>query len=140
MSEVTESTENRAGKPSWDRARRAAHGAAARRLRHFFGLPWTWLPRHNRYSEFRSSIYGGWAHGQFLADTWIPSIRARRDPRPTVPERPVLAAHRDPARPDHNGSYTTFPDEAWFFVNGIMTNDAVAQINTAYSPISSTGR
>ena len=35
-------------------------------------------------------------------------------------------------RPDHNGSYTAFPDEAWFFVNGIMTNDSVAQINSAY--------
>jgi len=35
-------------------------------------------------------------------------------------------------RPDHNGSTTAFPDEAWFFVNGIMTNDSVAQINSAY--------
>ena len=35
-------------------------------------------------------------------------------------------------RPDHNGSYTSFPEEAWFFVNGIMTNDAVAQVNSAY--------
>src|SRR6266540_3930268 len=35
-------------------------------------------------------------------------------------------------RPDHYGSYTSFPREAWFFLNGIMTNDAVAQVNAAY--------
>jgi hypothetical protein len=34
-------------------------------------------------------------------------------------------------RPDHYGSYTSYPDEAWFFINGIMTNDAVAQLNAA---------
>jgi len=35
-------------------------------------------------------------------------------------------------RPDHNQDYTTFPKEAWFFINGIMTNDSVAQLNAAY--------
>lgn len=35
-------------------------------------------------------------------------------------------------RPDHIGSYTSFLDESWFLINGIMTNDAVAQINAAY--------
>jgi hypothetical protein len=34
-------------------------------------------------------------------------------------------------RPDHYGSYTSYEDEAWFFINGIMTNDAVAQVNAA---------
>lgn len=29
-------------------------------------------------------------------------------------------------RPDHIGSYTSFPREAWFFLNGIMTNCATA--------------
>jgi hypothetical protein len=35
-------------------------------------------------------------------------------------------------RGDHNNSYTAHPDEAWCFVNGIMTNDAAAQLNAAY--------
>lgn len=35
-------------------------------------------------------------------------------------------------RPDHNGSYTSYPDEAWFFVNGVATNDSVAQVNSAH--------
>jgi hypothetical protein len=34
-------------------------------------------------------------------------------------------------RPDHIGSYSSFPEETWFFINGIMTNDAVAQVNAA---------
>ena len=99
-----------------------------------FGLPWTWLPPHNRYSEFK--IIDLWRPGRtakFLANTWIPSIP--RTPPSFGPPflndlfwQPTVILQR----PDHNGSYTTFPDEAWFFVNGIMTNDAVAQINTAY--------
>jgi hypothetical protein len=35
-------------------------------------------------------------------------------------------------RPDHMGSYTSFPREAWFFINGIMTNSDVAQLNAAH--------
>ena len=99
-----------------------------------FGLPWTWLPPHNRYSEFK--IIDLWRPGRtakFLANTWIPSIP--RTPPSFGPPflndlfwQPTVILQR----PDHNGSYTTFPDEAWFFVNGIMTNDSVAQINSAY--------
>ena len=35
-------------------------------------------------------------------------------------------------RPDQYGSYTSYPREKWFFINGIMTNDDVAQLNAAY--------
>ena len=64
-----------------------------------FGLPWTWLPPFNRYSEFK--IIDLWRPGRtakFLANTWIPSI-PRTPPilRPAFPERSVLAAHRHPA-------------------------------------------
>ena len=99
-----------------------------------FGLPWTWLPPFSRYSEFK--IIDLWRPGRtakFLANTWIPSI-PRTPPTfgpPFLNElfwQPTVILQR----PDHNGSYTTFPDEAWFFVNGIMTNDSVAQINSAY--------
>ena len=134
MSEATESTEN----PSWE----TLVGIALDALRMnpplyasaIFGLPWTWLPPLNRYSEFK--IIDLWRPGRtakFLANTWIPSIP--RTPPSFGPPclndlfwQPTVILQR----PDHNGSYTTFPDEAWFFVNGIMTNDAVAQINTAY--------
>ncbi len=134
MSDVTESTEN----PGWG----TLLGIALDALRispplyasAIFGLPWTWLPPHNRYSEFK--IIDLWRPGRtakFLANTWIPSIP--RTPPSFGPPflndlfwQPTVILQR----PDHNGSYTTFPDEAWFFVNGIMTNDAVAQVNSAY--------
>jgi hypothetical protein len=99
-----------------------------------FGRPRTWLPPFSRYSEFR--IVDLWRLGRtakFLANTWIPSIP--RTP-PTFGPPLLNGLFWQPTvilqRPDHNGSYTAFPDEAWFFVNGIMTNDAVAQINSAY--------
>ena len=64
-----------------------------------FGLPWTWLPPHNRYSEFK--IIDLWRPGRtakFLANTWIPSIPTHAAIFwPTLPERPVLAAHGHPA-------------------------------------------
>jgi len=64
MSEVTESTEN----PSWE----TLVGIALDALRMnpplyasaIFGLPWTWLPPHNRYSEFK------------IVDLWRPGRTA----------------------------------------------------------------
>ena len=99
-----------------------------------FGLPWTWLLPHNRYSEFK------------IIDLWWPGRTANSWPTPeSIPSHCTPPAFGSPRwnglfwqptvilqRPDHNGSYTAFPYEAWFFVNGIMTNDSVAQVNTAY--------
>lgn len=66
-------------------------------------------------------------------DVGIPSLPIKPPPYgpPLLDEfffRPTLILRR----PDHNGDYTTFPDEAWFYVNGILTNEALAQINAAY--------
>jgi pimeloyl-ACP methyl ester carboxylesterase len=35
-------------------------------------------------------------------------------------------------QPDEYGGVSTFPDERWFFINGIMTNADLARINAAY--------
>lgn len=98
------------------------------------GLPWTWLPPHDRYSEFK--VLDVWRLQralQYLADVTLPAIP--RTPPPFGPPfvndliwRPTVILQR----PDHNGSYTTYPKEAWFFVNGILTNDGVAHLNAAY--------
>lgn len=99
-----------------------------------FGLPWEWAPPFHRYSEFK--IVDLWRLRRtlkFFFNTTLPSIPRRPPPfgppflnqlfwQPTV----ILQ------RPDHYGSYTSFPEEAWFFLNGIMTNDAVAQVNAAF--------
>jgi hypothetical protein len=99
-----------------------------------FGKPWGWLPPHHRYSEFK--ILDPWRLArslQYLANICIPSI-PRKPPTfgPPLVNRFFWQPSVILQRPDHNGSYTSFPEEAWFFVNGILTNDSVAQINAAY--------
>ncbi len=98
------------------------------------GWPWTWLPPHDRFSEYK--IVDLWRLRRtlrFFLNTTVPSLPMT--PPPHGP--PVLNnLFRHPTvvlqRPDHDGGYTSFPDEKWFFVNGIMTDDNMAQINAAY--------
>lgn len=99
-----------------------------------FGPFRSWLPPHDGYSEF--TIINLWRLKRtlkFLINTGIPSLPTNPPPfgPPLLNElfwHPSLILQR----PDHNGSYTSFTDESWFFVNGIMTNDSVAQLNAAY--------
>ena len=70
---------------------------------------------------------------QFLINISVPALP--RAPDPLMPPflndifwQPTVILQR----PDHNGNYTTYPDEHWFFMNGIITDSAVAQINAAY--------
>jgi hypothetical protein len=98
-----------------------------------FGPPRTWLPPYQRFSEY--SLLNPWRPLRmlkFLQNTWIPSIPHT----PPLFNPPFLDdLFWQPTvilqRPDHYGSYTSYPDEAWFFINGVMTNDAVAQVNAA---------
>ena len=98
-----------------------------------FGLPNTWLPPHRRFSEF--GILNLWRPlraAKFIQHTLLPS--APRTP-PTFAPPALNDFFWQPSvilqRPDHYGSYTSFPEEAWFFINGVMTDDAVAQVNAA---------
>ena len=98
------------------------------------GLPWTWIPPYQRYSEF--TIVDLWRLRRmlkYLADIALPSIPVTPPPfgppllndlffHPTV----ILQ------RPDQYGGYTSYPTEAWFFINGILTDANVAQLNAAY--------
>ncbi|MET7397886.1 hypothetical protein ABZS66_30795 [Dactylosporangium sp. NPDC005572] len=107
-------------------------------LSSLLGHPWTWLPPHHRYSEF--GLLDVWRPARvlgFVADVVVPSMPATPPSftpplLPSIVERlfwhPTLVLQRG----DHNNNYTAHPDEAWLFVNGIMTNDAVAQLNAAY--------
>lgn len=98
------------------------------------GMPWTWLPPYAPYSEFR--IADPWRLRRLVKFMWNVTL-------PSIPRRPpsfgppgVNLLFWQPTvilqRPDQYGSYTSFPDEAWFFVNGVATNDAMAQVNAAY--------
>lgn len=98
------------------------------------GLPWTWLPPHPRYSEFH--ILDLWQverAAKYVIEATFPAITASAPPfgpplLNTLIWRPTVVLQR----PDHRGNYTTYPREAWFFVNGILTNDGVAHLNAAY--------
>lgn len=98
------------------------------------GLPWTWVMPHHRYSELR--LLDLWRLGrtiQFLSDVLVPALPVT-PPQfgPALLERVFWRPTIILQRPDHYGAYTSYPEEAWFFLNGIMTNDAVAQLNAAY--------
>ena len=102
-------------------------------LNSIFGPTGSWFPPYQRFSEY--SLLNPWRPLRmlkFLQNTWIPSL-PHTPPMFNPPFlddlfwQPTVLLQR----PDHYGSYTSYPEEAWFFINGIMTNDAVAQLNAA---------
>jgi hypothetical protein len=106
-------------------------------IRSVLGPVKTWLPPHDRYSEF--SVLDPWRLGRMLryvADVSVPSL-SRPAPRLLAPLLPPfvedLFFHQSQVlhRPDNYGDYTTFEDERWFFINGILTNPDIAQLNAA---------
>jgi hypothetical protein len=99
-----------------------------------FGLPWTWFPTFQRYSEFRIvDLWQPLRTLKYLLNVSIPALT--RTPPEILPPlfdtffyQPTVILQR----PDHDGSYTSYPREKWFFINGVMTNDDVAQLNAAF--------
>lgn len=97
------------------------------------GKPLLWLPVQ-RYSEL--TLINPWRLGRMLKvmyDVAIPSLPFN-PPFFTPPflNDLFLRPSMIDRRPDHNGDYSTFPGESWFFINGIMTNASLAQLNAAY--------
>lgn len=113
---------------------RAAQLQPPRLVSSVLGPPASWLPPYRRFSEFQ------------LLDLWHPGRLLRYLLNVSLPSLPVAAPPFGPPglndwffqpssilqRPDHQGSCTSFPDESWFFINGILTNPAVAQLNAAH--------
>jgi hypothetical protein len=103
-------------------------------LSSLFGLPWTWIPPYRRYSEFQ------------ILDLWRPLRTLRYLFNVIAPSAPFAPPAFGPPflnelfwqptmilhRPDHTQNPASFPEEAWFFINGILTNSNLAQINAAY--------
>ena len=96
----------------------------------------TWFSpfARNGYSEFK--IIDLWRlrrTAKYLVNVLIPSIPLNPPPfGPTLLNNIFWHPTVVLQRPDHNGRYTSFPEDAWFYVNGVMTNDSVAQLNAAY--------
>jgi hypothetical protein len=117
----------------WEIALQAANIWPPFYVSSILGKPLLWLPIQ-RYSEL--TLINPWRLGRmlkYLYDIAIPALPFN-PPFFTPPFfndmflRPSIIDRR----PDHNGDYSTFPDEAWFFINGIMTNASLAQLNAAY--------
>lgn len=99
------------------------------------GWPSSWLPsRSSPYSEYRFAY--SWSMlrtAKYVADVMIPSLPLTAPewfPEPLAP----LFWHPSGVRqhPDHDDSWTSHPDEAWLFINGILTNDEMAHLNVDY--------
>jgi hypothetical protein len=97
----------------------------------------TWLPPQNRYSEF--TILDPWRIRRalrYMVDITVPSVSGAPPPflaslLPPFVENLFWVPTRVLHRPDYYGDYTSFPHEKWFFINGILTNGDIAQLNAA---------
>jgi hypothetical protein len=97
------------------------------------GNPCSWLPPYRRFSEYTAlNPWRPLRTAKTLFNWSVPSLPLA--PPPLGPEL-IKALFYQPSvvlqRPDHVSSYTSFPEEHWFFINGILTNDVVAQLNSA---------
>jgi hypothetical protein len=107
-------------------------------FRSVFGAPLSWLPPHRRFSEY--NIINPWrllTTARFLMDITIPSYAATtpgwaRTLFPNIINRRLWRPTSFFRQPDEYGGVSSFPDEHWFFINGIATNQDVAKINGAY--------
>ncbi len=70
---------------------------------------------------------------RYLADISIPSVARAAPEWVPAPLSPfVFHPSRVEAHRDHNRSWTSHSREAWLFVNGILTDADVAQLNATY--------
>ncbi|NNK50072.1 MAG: hypothetical protein HKO99_00590 [Xanthomonadales bacterium] len=91
-----------------------------------------------RYSEW--NILNPWrvpTVARFLADLSIPAVSEStpdlaRMLLPPVVNRRFWRPTRFFRQPDEYASVCSFPNEHWFFINGIATNPDVARYNSAY--------
>ncbi|MCP3962372.1 MAG: hypothetical protein GY719_31400 [bacterium] len=91
------------------------------------GRWWTWLPPHRALSEFR--VASPWRLRRtlkYLIQVTIPSILLE----PPVDSNDGLFRNRTKIlkEPDPEGREDSFPEETWFYVNGIVANEQLARI------------
>lgn len=96
-----------------------------------FGGPTSVLPPYDPESEYRHVVYAGPVRtARYLLEVAIPSV-----PVPTPAWAPsgldFLFWHPSTVERigDRYGHPASHPDEAWFFINGIMTSDDLARVN-----------
>ncbi len=106
-------------------------------IRSVLGPVSSWLPPQNPYSEF--TMLDPWRLARavkYLVDITVPSVSGQAPAflatlLPPALENLFFVQTEVLHRPDYYGDYTGFPKEKWFFINGILTNGDVAQLNAA---------
>jgi hypothetical protein len=96
------------------------------------GRPRSWCPA--RYSEYELLWSGNVRRlVHWLVDVSVPSIPGRAPRWVPAPIGNLFWHHSHTARhPDEDGRFHTFSNEAWFFINGILTDAALAWLNGDY--------
>ena len=97
----------------------------------------TWFRPHRKHSEFQIiDLWRAFRTLRYLRDLYVPSVP--REPSDVVRSLlPPLVSSMfyHPTRFFEHRDETTiprdFPDERWFFINGVATNRAVAEMNAA---------
>jgi hypothetical protein len=87
--------------------------------------------RSSEYAMFVSTDVGRSA--RYLTNVLVPSLQ-RHGPSwmPGAIRRVFFHETTVDRRPDQDGSYDSFPDEQWFFINGILTDPGMAAWNADY--------
>lgn len=88
-------------------------------------------PRYSEYAMFLARDVRRTVG--YLSNVLIPSLQ-RVGPSwvPSVLRRVLFHQTTIQHWPDHLGSYDSFPDESWFFINGILTDSGMAGWNADY--------
>jgi hypothetical protein len=88
-------------------------------------------PRYSEYAMFVERDVGRTA--RYLTNVLVPSLQ-RVGPSwvPSALRRVFFHETTIQRRPDHLGSYDSFPAEHWFFINGILTDSGMAGWNADY--------
>ena len=100
------------------------------------GGPGSWLPPYGRFSEYRHVVPGYATPGEVLRywpDVLVPSLPLETpDWAPSVAGYVTFRPSTVEQVPDKWGATTSYPDESWFFINGILTNSELARFNARY--------
>lgn len=107
-------------------------------FRSIFGSFRSWAPPHRKFSEY--NIIDPWRLPttlRFLMDVTLPASPATppdwaRSLFPPVVNRRLWRPTEFFRQADEYGGESSFPDEHWFFINGIMTNADLARLNAGY--------
>ncbi len=107
-------------------------------VRSIFGKLRSWAPPHTEHSEYNmGNLWRLSRAGRYVRDVTVPASPTTapdwaRSLLPPFVNRTFWRPTRFFRHQDEYGGVSSFPDEHWFFINGICTNEDVARINAEY--------